>query len=185
MTRYGDPGHEQWLIEQEIEDERWAPFARQEIMAEIGRRETEGLDDGIGGYEEPAPADGGIDNLYAQLRETELTGATDDVDTAYEDFEDLEGEEREWGDDLPSQREAEALAEAAADQAIEAQRDARTCQHCRQRPLLPGRTHCGHRWCHEADDWARHSAAEVARWSLSDHYLARLRRAAAGGPFDA
>jgi hypothetical protein len=165
MTRYGDPGHEQWLIEQEQEDERWAPFAHQEVMAEIGRRETEGLDDGIG-----AP--------------------DDDVDTrSSEDFEDLEGEEREWGDDLPSQREAEALAEARADQEIEAQRDRRDeqerCPHCLQRPRLPGLTHCGHRWCHEADDWGRQSAAEVARWGVADHYLARLRRAASGGPFDA
>ena len=44
MSRYGDPGHERWLIEQEQEDERWSQVAQQEIMAEIGRRETEGLD---------------------------------------------------------------------------------------------------------------------------------------------
>lgn len=53
MSRYGDPGHEEWLIEQERDDEAKGYLAHQEVMAEIGRRETEGLDDGIGGYDEP------------------------------------------------------------------------------------------------------------------------------------
>lgn len=66
MSRYGDPGHEEWLIEQEREDEARGYLAHQEIMAEIGRRETEGLDD---------PGDYDPDPVATQMLEAEVEAA--------------------------------------------------------------------------------------------------------------